>query len=205
MDNIQAIALLLGAGWASGINLYAAVLVLGWLGSNGQVQLPEGLVFLTHPGILIAAGGMYTLEFFADKIPGIDSLWDIVHSFIRIPGGALLAAGAASGLDAGAGVEFMGLLLGGSLAATSHVAKAGTRAVINTSPEPLSNWTASISEDVAVVGGLWTALNYPIVFIILLILFIALVIWLLPKIWGLLKTLFAKIKRPFSKQKEEIS
>jgi hypothetical protein len=201
METIQAISLMLGVGWASGINLYATVLVLGWMGSSGQVDLPAGLSVVSQPGVMVAAGFMYAVEFFADKIPGVDSFWDLLHTFIRIPAGALLAAGAAQGLDIGPAAELVGLLTGGGLAATSHATKAGTRALINTSPEPVSNWTASVSEDVAVVGGLWTALIHPWLFIALLILFLALAIWLLPKIWRALKTLWAKIRNWFKHDK----
>jgi len=197
METIQAISLMLGVGWASGINLYAAVLVLGWLGSSGQVDLPAGLSLVSEPSVMLAAGFMYAVEFFTDKIPGLDSLWDLLHTFIRIPAGALLAAGAAQGLDIGPSAEIVGLLTGGGLAAASHATKAGSRALINTSPEPVSNWTASVSEDVAVVGGLWTALNYPWLFIVLLILFLALAIWLLPKIWRALKAIWGKIRNWF--------
>jgi len=192
---------MLGVGWASGINLYAAVLVLGWLGASGQVELPAGLSVVSETPVILAAGFMYALEFFADKIPGVDSAWDLLHTFIRIPAGALLAAGAANGLDIGPAAELVGLLTGGSLAAVSHATKAGSRALINTSPEPASNWTASVSEDLAVVGGLWTALNHPWIFIGLLILFLALAIWLLPKIWRALKRLFNKLGQWFGRKK----
>ena len=186
-QTIQSIALMLGAGWASGLNLYAAMLVLGWMGASGQANLPPSLDILSNPMVMGAAGLMFVVEFFADKVPGLDSLWDAVHTFIRIPAGALMAAGAAQGLDMGAAGELIGLILGGSLATTSHVSKASARALINTSPEPVTNWTASVTEDAAVVGGLWTALNYPWLFVLLLILFILLTIWLVPKIWRLLK------------------
>ncbi len=199
-QTIQTIALMLGAGWASGLNLYAAMLVLGWMGASGQADLPPSLDILSNPMVMGAAGLMFVVEFFADKLPGLDSLWDAVHTFIRIPAGALIAAGAAQGLDMGAAGEMIGLILGGGLATTSHVSKASARALINTSPEPVTNWTASVTEDAAVVGGLWTALNYPWLFVLLLILFILLAIWLLPKIWRLLKkagkTLFGWFKKP---------
>ena len=150
---------------------------------------------------MLAAGFMYVVEFFTDKIPGVDSLWDLLHTFVRIPAGALLAAGAAQGLDIGPAAELVGLIAGGSLATASHATKAGSRAVINTSPEPVSNWTASVGEDVAVVGGLWTALNYPWLFIGLLILFLGLAIWLLPKIWRALKAIWGKIRNWFKGDK----
>jgi hypothetical protein len=187
VETIEAIALILGASWASGINLYAAVLVLGWLGSTGQVALPPDLMVLSNPGVMLAAGAMYAVEFFADKTPGVDTAWDALHTFIRIPAGALMAAGAAQGLDLGQAAELVALLVGGGMAATSHVTKAGTRALINTSPEPVTNWTASITEDLAVIAGLWTALNHPVVFLVLLAVFLVLVAWLLPKIWRALQ------------------
>lgn len=197
MESIHAISLMLGAGWASGINLYAAILVIGWLGLMGHIDLPPGLEVLSNPGVLVTAGVMYVVEFFADKIPGIDTGWDGLHTFIRIPAGALLAAAAAEGLDLGQGGELIGLLAGGGLAATSHAAKAGTRALINTSPEPVSNWTASVTEDIAVVGGLWTALHYPWLFLALLFAFMLLVAWLLPRIWRALKRVVNALRRWF--------
>lgn len=192
MEVVSIIAATMGVAWASGINLYAAMVMLGWLGSTGQIDLPPGLEILEHPGVIVAAAVMYCVEFFADKVPGIDTGWDALHSFIRIPAGAVLAAGAISPL--GPEAEIIGLILGGSLSAGSHFTKAGSRVLINTSPEPISNWTASIGEDVLVIAGLWTALNHPVLFIVLLIAFIALVIWLAPKIWRGVKKVAAKIR-----------
>ena len=197
METTEAIALILGASWASGINLYAAILVLGWLGISGQVDLPPDLMVLTHPMVLGAAGVMYAIEFFADKTPGVDTGWDALHTFIRIPAGALMAAGAAQGLDLGQAAELVALLVGGSVSATTHVTKASSRALINTSPEPFSNWTASVTEDVSVIAGLWTALHYPVVFIVLFVLFILAVIWLLPRLWRALRRLVRAIGRWF--------
>lgn len=194
MEAVEAIALMMGAAWASGINLYATILVLGWMGSTGQMVLPEEMAILTDPSVMFAAGVMYFVEFFADKIPGVDTGWDTIHTFIRIPAGAMMAAGAAQGLDIGPAAELTAMLLGGGLAATSHATKAGTRVLINTSPEPVSNWTASVAEDIAVVGGLWAALNHPWWFLAALVIFIALVIWLLPKIWRAIKRVVAKIR-----------
>jgi len=187
METIEAISLMLGAAWASGINLYAAILVLGWLGGSGQVDLPPNLEVLSHPAVMLSAGGMYLVEFFADKIPGVDTGWDALHTFIRIPAGALMAAGAAQGLDMGQAGELIGLLLGGGLAATSHATKAGSRVLINTSPEPFSNWGASVAEDLSVFAGLWAALNHPWLFIGLLAAFLLGVAWLLPRIWRAIK------------------
>jgi hypothetical protein len=200
-DLTNTLALSLGAGWASGINLYAAVLVLGFMGATGRLDLPEGLDILTDPLVMLAAGVMYLVEFFADKIPGVDSAWDTLHTFIRIPAGAMLAAGAVG--DLGPGAELAALLLGGGMAAGSHAAKAGTRALINTSPEPFTNWTASVLEDVGVVAGLWTALNHPVLFLVLLVLFVLLLVWLLPKLWRGVKRVFGAIGRLFGAGKQD--
>lgn len=206
METIDTLALTLGAGWAAGINLYAAVFMLGYLGTTGNIVLPPGLEVLSDPLVMTAAGIMYCVEFFADKTPGIDTGWDTLHTFIRIPAGAVLAAGAASGLGVSNAAELAALLVGGTLAAGSHFTKTGSRILINTSPEPVTNWTASVLEDLAVIGGLWTALNYPVVFLILLVLFIILVAWLLPKLWRALQRLFQKLGaffRGHKKQNEE--
>jgi hypothetical protein len=206
MENYEALlttlALLMGVSWASGINLYAVLLVLGWGGSTGHIDLPSELSVLEDPLVIAAAGIMYFVEFFADKIPGIDSVWDAIHTFIRIPAGAMLAAGTVG--DVTPALEIAAGILGGGIAATSHVTKASTRLLINTSPEPVSNWSASLSEDLLVLGGLWAALNYPLVFLALFIVFIALTIWMLPKLWRLIKVFFAKIGLFFGfKQKTE--
>ncbi|WP_036860879.1 DUF4126 domain-containing protein [Porticoccus hydrocarbonoclasticus] len=188
---ISVIALTAGVGWASGINLYALVLVLGIAGATGNIQLPAELAVVQSPMVIMAAGVMYVIEFIADKVPGVDTGWDTLHTFIRIPAGAMLAAGAVG--DVTPALEIAAGLMGGTLAGASHLTKASTRALINTSPEPVSNWTASISEDLLVLGGLWTMFNHPVLFLCLMVLFIALVIWLLPKLWRLIKRIFVKI------------
>jgi hypothetical protein len=203
MDTIDTLALTLGVGWAAGINLYAAIFVLGYLGATGNTVLPPGLEVLSDPLVMTAAGIMYCVEFFADKTPGVDTGWDAIHTFIRIPAGAILAAGAASGMGVSETAELAALLLGGTLAAGSHFTKAGSRILINTSPEPVTNWTASVLEDIAVIGGLWTALNYPVAFLVLLALFLILAVWLLPKIWRALKRLTHKLGQFFSSKKHE--
>lgn len=197
-ETIQAIALMLGASWASGINLYAAILVLGILGNSGYADLPEGLALVENPLVIGVAGIMYFIEFFADKTPGVDSAWDAIHTFIRIPAGAMMAVGAAEGVEVNQAVTLAAALLGGGVAATSHFTKAGTRLMINTSPEPVTNWVASFTEDIAVIGGLWAALTYPWLFIVMFIAFMALTIWLLPKIWRALKLIVRKIRNWFS-------
>ncbi|WDN89923.1 hypothetical protein BuS5_02893 [Desulfosarcina sp. BuS5] len=204
MDNLneisKTIALSMGAGWASGINLYLAVLMLGLLEITGNISLPPDLQILSNPMVIGAAGLMYLVNFFADKTPGVDTGWDVIHTFIRIPAGALLAASAVG--DVNPVVALAAAIAGGSIAAGTHAVKSGTRALINTSPEPFSNWTASITEDLAVIAGIWTALSYPWLFIALLVIFIVLMIWLLPKIWQGIKKVFSFIARFFQRDKE---
>lgn len=201
MDTVSLVATTMGVAWASGINLYAAMFMLGMMANTGSMELPPDLELLSNPLVMMAAGGMYIVEFFTDKIPGVDTAWDAIHSFIRIPAGAMLAAGAISPL--GPEAELAGLILGGTLTAGSHLTKAGSRVLINTSPEPFTNWAASIGEDVAVIGGLWAALNYPVLFIIAVVVFILLMIWLLPKIWAGIKTVFRKIAGLFGGAKAD--
>jgi hypothetical protein len=172
---LQAVALASLVAWASGLRLYLVVFVLGLAASQGYVALPEGLEVLSHPWVIGAAGILLAVEFLADKIPGVDSAWDALHTFIRIPAGALLAAGA-TGNDITALTVAAGLL-GGSITAGTHLAKAGGRAAINMSPEPLSNWIASFTEDALVLGGIWVALNYPAVFLASLAAFIMFATW----------------------------
>jgi hypothetical protein len=193
------IALSMGTAWASGINLYAAILTLGLLGTTGQMTLPADLQIVTQPIVIAAAALMFCIEFFADKIPGVDTGWDTLHSFIRIPGGALLAAGAVG--EVNPAVMLAAGILGGGLAAGTHAAKAGSRVLINASPEPFSNWAASLAEDVAVIAGVWAALTHPWVFLACLAGFIVLLIWLLPKLWRGIKALGAKIAALFSRRK----
>ena len=190
---ISVIALTLGVSWASGINLYAAMLMLGLLGAGGYVDLPAGLQILSDPLVIGAAGLMYAIEFFADKVPGVDSGWDSLHTFVRIPAGAVLAFGAVGEL--GPAIQLAAAIVGGGLAAGVHFAKAGSRVLINTSPEPFSNWMASTTEDAAVIGGLWLALNHPVTFIGAAIIFIGLMVWVLPKLWRIIVRVFARIKR----------
>ena len=195
MDTVQIIALTMGTAWASGINLYAAIFMLGLMGTTGNVVLPAELEVVTDPLVMSVAGLMYCVEFFADKPPGVDTAWDTLHTFIRIPAGAILAMGAVG--DTTAAMELTAFLVGGSVAAGTHAAKAGTRVMINTSPEPFSNWTASISEDALVLGGMWAALNHPEIFLVGLVIFIGLMIWLLPKLWRGIRQLFNRIRNLF--------
>ncbi len=192
MEALASLATAAGLGWASGVRLYAVVFFLGMLQFFGIYTLPADLHTLGNPWVMGASGFMFLVEFLADKIPGFDSVWDAAHTFIRIPAGALLAAAAVAGGDAGLGVA--AAILGGAVAAGSHVTKASTRALINTSPEPMSNWTASFSEDALSLGAVWMALVYPLVLLAFLVVFFILAIWLLPKIWRGLKRVLASIR-----------
>mgnify|MGYP001013308368 FL=1 len=186
------IALSMGVAWASGINLYAAVLVLGLLGLSGNMPLPEALHVLQNPVVIGVAGFMYCVEFFADKIQGVDSAWDTLHTFIRIPAGAVLAATAVGDVDPA--IAISAALVGGGLTAGTHLTKASTRLLVNTSPEPFSNIGASLAEDTVVLGGLLTALYYPSLFLVLLAAFVALMIWSLPILIRALKGIFDSLK-----------
>ncbi len=199
MDQLQpiinTIALSMGSAWASGLNLYATLMTIGIMGATGNMTLPPDLQILTNPLIIGAATLMFIVEFVADKMPGVDTGWDAIHTFIRIPAGALLAAGALG--DANPAMMIAAGIIGGSLTASSHALKSGTRVMINTSPEPFSNWFISMGEDISVIGGIWLALHNPILFLGLLLLFILLTIWLLPKLWKFIKTVFKSIGRFF--------
>jgi hypothetical protein len=188
---ITVISLTMGVAWASGINLYAALLVLGIGGASGNIDLPESLLVLQDPMVIAAAGLMYMVEFGADKIPGVDTAWDTIHTFVRIPAGALLAASMVG--DVTPAIEISAGILGGTMAATAHATKAGARLAANASPEPFTNWGLSIAEDVAVFAGLWAAINHPMLFIVMLVAFFALAVWLLPKIWRAVKAIARKL------------
>jgi Domain of unknown function (DUF4126) len=197
------IALTMGVAWASGINLYATLLTLGVLANSGNVNLPPDLQIVADPLVMTAAGLMYFIEFFADKVPIVDTGWDTVHTFIRIPAGALLAAGAIG--EIGPAAQLAAALVGGSLSAGTHATKAGSRVIINTSPEPFSNWAASIGEDIATVAGLWAALYHPVLFLVFLVLFILACVWMLPKLWKGIKQVFRTIGNFFQKRVESPS
>ena len=166
LDTTHLVALAAALGWASGLRLYAVVFITGAAGFLGWVPLPDGLKVLQNPLVMTAAGLMCAVEFFADKVPALDTLWDLVHTFIRIPAGAALAA-AVFGGDNATWATVAGLL-GGTLAATAHTAKATTRAAANTSPEPFSNIGLSLAGDVAVPGLLWLSMSHPLVFFVAL-------------------------------------
>lgn len=181
MDIIAPIAMAAGLGWASGLRLYAVLFFLGALGWFGVIALPRDLEILSHPAVMVAAGTLFAVEFGADKIPGFDSVWDTFQTFVRIPGGALLAAAAVA--DQSAALALAAALLGGTFAAGAHFTKAGSRVLINTSPEPFSNWAASFTEDALAAGMVWFAFKHPLALFVILILLVALTVWLLPKLW----------------------
>jgi hypothetical protein len=187
LDLTHLAALAAALGWASGVRLYAVVFLTGLAGALGWVPLPPGLHLLQNPLVIGAAGLMAAVEFFADKVPGLDSLWDALHTVVRIPAGAALAAGVFGGDQAA--WALVAALAGGTLAATSHVAKATTRAAINTSPEPFSNVLASLAGDAAVPAMLWLAFNQPLWFagVLALVLVLSLVLTVL--LFKFLKTL----------------
>jgi hypothetical protein len=191
MDMPHLLALAAALGWASGLRLYAVVFITGMVGWLGWLPLPPGLAVLQHPVLLAGSGFMLLVEFFADKIPGLDSLWDLVHSVIRVPAGAALAAGVLGADSTTMGV--LGALLGGSLSATSFATKATTRAAVNTSPEPFSNIAVSLLEDGLVVGAMWLATQHPLVFGVALAVVLVISICLLVVMVKFLKALLRRI------------
>jgi hypothetical protein len=194
METLQTFALAALLAWASGIRLYFVVFAVGLAGYLHYIELPQGLHILEHPWVIGAAAFMLAMEFLVDKIPGLDTLWDAVHTFVRIPAGALLAAGATG--DTLTALTVVAGLLGGTITAGTHFTKAGSRAVINTSPEPVSNWGASLTEDAMVLGGVWFAFQHPVVFLVLLGLFAAVAIWLLPKLVRGIRAMFRRLSGP---------
>jgi len=192
MGTIEALSLAMGTAWTSGINLYATVAALGIANRMEMIHLPQNLEVLSHPGVIAIACVMYFIEFFADKVPYLDTGWDALHTFIRVPAGAILAARSLG--DMNPALELMALLAGGSIALVAHGTKASARLAINASPEPFSNWAASLAEDVTVFGSLWLMFNHPIVMMVLVVLFIALVAWLMPKIYRFAKRGFQALR-----------
>lgn len=190
MDLAQTIALSAGLAWASGLRLYLVVFLAGVLSYFGYLQLPETLAALRNPLVIGAAGLMALAELVADKIPAFDSLWDSFQTFIRIPAGALLAALAMGEADPSWMVAAG--LIGGTITAGTHFAKAGSRLAINASPEPFSNWLASFGEEGMVLGGLWAMIAAPLLFLGLLVLFLILAGWLLARFWSLLSRLLRR-------------
>jgi len=195
MGVLESLSLAMGTAWTSGINLYATIAALGIAGSAGMIQLPPDLQILTHPLVIGIACVMYAIEFFADKVPLVDSGWDIVHTFIRVPAGAILAARAMG--DTSPALELAALLAGGSVALAAHGTKATVRLAINTSPEPFSNWVASVSEDVATLGGIWLIFHHPILMLGFVLGFVILAVWLVPRLFRLAKRGFKTLRARF--------
>ena len=196
MDMPSLLALAAALGWASGLRLYAVVFLTGLAGAAGWIALPSGLSVLQHPAVLMASGLMLFVEFFADKVPWLDSLWDGIHAFIRVPAGALLAASVFGANDATMAV--VAGLLGGSLSATALATKMTTRAAANVSPEPFSNWGLSFFEDGIVVAALWLALQHPLWFAAALIVVLAISVVLLVVLFKFLRAVFRRVSSVFS-------
>ena len=196
LDMPSLLALAAALGWASGVRLYAVVFTVGALGALDWLALPPGLLVLEHPLVLLACGFMLCVEFFADKVPLLDSVWDGVHAFIRVPAGALLAAGV-FGADNVAMAVVAGLL-GGSLSATALATKMTARAAANTSPEPFSNWGLSFLEDGLVVATVWLATQHPLAFGVALVLALAVSALLLVILFKFLRAVLRRVSSLFS-------
>lgn len=196
MDALSTLGSLMGLGLVSGIRLYSTVLVIGLGLRLGLLHPPAALhhldVLASTP-VLIIAGVAYVIEFLADKIPLVDSVWDMVHTFIRPVGAAVVAATALGPVDPA--IKVGAILLAGSIALSGHSAKAGTRAVINQSPEPFTNIGASLAEDGLVAGGVWLALSHPIVALVVVLVAVGLIIWLVPKLFRMLRKQIARVRQ----------
>jgi len=193
---LPTLSLALGSAWTSGINLYATVTVLGVLQKFGLAKLPGGLDVLDNWWIIGVAGFLYAIEFFADKIPYVDSVWDVVHTFIRVPAGAIVAYAATNQMDESVGV--IATLLGGGLAFSSHGTKAAVRAGANLSPEPVSNWMLSLVEDVIAFVGVILAVFAPVLIAIVLIIFVIFFVWFAPKVFRAVRRIFSAIRAIFA-------
>ncbi len=190
MDALSNLGAMLGGSWASGVNLYLTVAGLGIMDKMGVLSLPGDLKVISNPLIIALAVILYAVEFFADKIPFVDSAWDTVHTFVRPAGGAFLSYMAMA--DMGPVMQTAGALISGTIAMDSHLTKATTRAAINTSPEPVTNSIASVSEDALVVGALWMMVNHPVITGIIVIAFIAFSIWFLKTMFRFVRKIFRR-------------
>ena len=191
MEWFSTLSLALGSAWTSGINLYATVAVLGLLEKFGATKLPGGLDALDNWWIIGVAAGLYLIEFFADKIPYVDSVWDVVHTFIRVPAGAVVAYAATNQLEPS--VYITAALIGGGLALSSHGTKTALRVGANLSPEPISNWVLSLGEDGIAFAGIFLAVFAPLVIATVLIIFALLFIWFFPKVLRSLRRMFKAV------------
>jgi hypothetical protein len=201
MEWFSTLSLALGSAWTSGINLYATVTVLGLLQKFDATKLPGGLDVLDSWWIIGIAGGLYLVEFFADKIPYVDSVWDVVHTFIRVPAGAVVAYAATNQLDPKAYV--IATLVGGTLAFASHGTKAAARVGANFSPEPVTNWMLSFVEDIIAVGGVLLAVFAPIAIASVLVIFVLLFLWFFPKVLRAIQKLFRGVAAFFRGERFE--
>ena len=191
MEWFSTLSLALGSAWTSGINLYATITVLGLIEKFGFARLPGGLDVLNNWWIIGVAGGLFIVEFFADKIPYVDSVWDVIHTFIRIPAGAIVAYGATQQLDPS--IYITAFLVGGGLATAAHGSKAALRIGANFSPEPVSNWILSLSEDGIAIVGVILAVFAPMVIAGVLIVFVLLFVWFAPKVLRGLRRMFRAV------------
>ena len=189
---LNILGLAFGAAWSSGINVYATVATLGLLQHYKVAQLPGGLEVLDNWIVIGVALFMYAIEFVADKIPLVDTLWDAVHTFIRVPAGAIVAGAATSDLNPT--VQIVSLLLGGGLALSTHGTKATARAAVNTSPEPFSNWALSILEDIITIGAIVLSVLHPVVILVVILIFLLLLVWILPKVLRRLRRMLAAVR-----------
>jgi len=189
---LEALSLAMGTAWTSGINLYATVAVLGIAGRAEMIQLPPGLHVLMDPLVIAVACIMYVIEFFVDKVPYVDSAWDTLHTFIRIPGGAILAVRSLGPTNPA--LELAAILAGGTVALAAHGTKATLRLALNVSPEPFSNWLASVGEDLSVLASIWLIFNHPVVMLLWIAAFLALAVWLIPKLFRLAKRGFQMLR-----------
>ena len=190
MDLIQTLGLAVGAAWLSGIRLYSLVSILGLLGRYGSLQLPGSLEILENPWVIGVSSALFVIEFVADKGPAIDSVWDAFHTFIRIPAGAVLAAGAFGDYDPA--IKVIAGLIGGTLAFGSHATKTTTRAAVNTSPEPVSNLVVSSAEDVYAVGSAFAAAFAPILILIIVAIGVVISLFMLPRMIKFARRIFSR-------------
>ena len=204
MNIVEILGLGLGAAWTSGVNLYATVAVLGLLQHYQLVgRLPGGLDALDNWWIIGIALALYAVEFVADKVPYVDSIWDAVHTFIRVPAGAVLALAATT--DLSPSIQIVALLVGGTLALSTHGTKATVRAAANTSPEPFSNWTLSVVEDVFVIGASILTVLHPVVMLVVILIFLFVLAWILPKVVRRLRQMVASLRNLFGGHPAESS
>lgn len=196
MDWLATLGMAMGSAWLSGINLYATVVTLGLLERFKFVHLPGDLGLLAEWWVIGLAGALYLIEFFADKIPAVDSAWDAVHTFIRVPAGAVLAASAFAHFNPS--VRVIALLVGGGIALSSHGTKAATRLAANASPEPISNIVLSVIEDVVAIGSTILMVFHPVVILIVVVVFLLIAAWLIPKIFRALRRMLNRIRSFFS-------